>query len=212
MEDVVGAELGEHRIHPRAAADAGHHRLGGHVGEIARHHDADVVLRGLGLVDEHHLGGLELGHLPHDLRADAACGAGDQHPFAGQLLAHRFHVHADLLTGQQVLDADLREVHILVLAQHSVFDAGLFGLLDHEDFASRIDNHILNLLVLAEILHSQRTHQDSLDFLLADHLREVVVQVIDRHAHQLHILDARLMRDKARQLVLYGFLGVDVLG
>ena len=72
MEHIVRAEGSEHALHACTAADAGHHHFTGNVREFVGHHQADVVLRCLGLVDEHHLGWVEGSHLSDDLGADGA--------------------------------------------------------------------------------------------------------------------------------------------
>ena len=66
------------------------------------HHQANVVLRRLGLVDKHHLLRLELGNLAHHLATNAACRACDEHTLAMQLVAHRIKVDFDFRARQQV--------------------------------------------------------------------------------------------------------------
>ena len=53
MEHVVGLVRAEDVLHVALAADASHDSLGLNVRKFLTHHEADVVLRGLSLIDEY---------------------------------------------------------------------------------------------------------------------------------------------------------------
>ncbi len=96
MEYIVRPECLKDMLHAGAAADAGDHYLRLHLRELAGHHETDVVLRGFRLIQKHHFGGLETGHLTHHFQADGTGGTGNEHPLAHQLFFHRLQVHANL--------------------------------------------------------------------------------------------------------------------
>ena len=79
MEHVVRPERTEDLLHTALTADTRHHHLRLNVREVPRHHQTDIVLGRLGLVDEHHLGRFEGGHLAHHLRTDTTGRTSDQH-------------------------------------------------------------------------------------------------------------------------------------
>ena len=201
-------------LHAGAAVNAGDDHLARNVRIVLSHHEADVVLGRLRLVDKHHLGRLELGHLPHDFRSDRTGGTGNEDALAGELLAHRLHVHADFVAREEVLHADLLDLHRrLVVDQGAVLDIGfLGGIVGHEDLAAGADKEVLQGLVGAEFGLAQGAHDDGLDALVSDDGGEVVVDGIDPHAEELHVGDAGLMGDKAAELELRRGLGTNVLG
>ena len=55
MEHIIGTECREYLLHTVELANACYNSLGWYVGELAHHHQADIVLRSLGLVDKHHI-------------------------------------------------------------------------------------------------------------------------------------------------------------
>ena len=211
MENIVRTEGAEHAFHARTAADAGDHHLAGDVREIPGHHEADIVLRGFRLVDEHHFGGLEAGHLAHDFHADGAGRTGDEDPFAGKLFLHRLQVHADFRAGQQVLYAHLFELDIVVL-DFSVFYAGFRGLVGHVNFYAVGNADILHFLVVPELVHPERAHQHGLNAFLPDDGSQVIVLGIYRDTQQFHVLDAVLMGDETADLELARALRTHALG
>ena len=154
MEHVVGPVLAEDGIHTCDAVDAGDDGLGLDIGEVLGHHQADIVLRGLCLVDEHHVLGLIGRYLAHHLGADTAGRTRDEDGLALEQFSHRLHVNVDLGTGKQVFDGDLLELHALNLfvGQLSVLELGLLGRLGHEDLTAGTYQQVLYLLVVAELL------------------------------------------------------------
>ena len=214
VEDVFRPEGLEDIFHPRPAADAGHDRLGGNVREIPFHHHPDVMLRRLRLVDEHHLRRPERSHLADDLRADGTGRSGDEHPLPMQHFPDRFQVDPDLLARQQVFHAHLLQLHVLhfLVAQDTILDAGFLRLLRHVDLATGADQHILDGLVLAELIDPERTHEHRLDSLLLHDGGQVLLQRVHGHAEHLHPLDTFLVRDEAPQVKPGRFLRPDILG
>ena len=122
MEHIVGTEGAEHGFHTGLATDAGHDGLALDLREFLGHHETDVVLRGLGLVDEHHRSRLELGHLSHHLTPDRTGRTGDEHALTLQQLFHTLQVDADFLTRQELFDRDLTQLQLTVVD----FGIGIF--------------------------------------------------------------------------------------
>ena len=67
MEHIVRAEALEDTLHVRLVADTRYHRFGRDIRILVLHHQTDIMLRGLCLVDEHHRSRFELSHLTNHL-------------------------------------------------------------------------------------------------------------------------------------------------
>ena len=201
MEHIVGFERREDLLHSLLLADRGHHGLCLDVGELLMHHQADIMLRCLGLVYQHHLGRTERGHLTYHLRTDTTCRTGDQHTLTMQQLSHRIQVNLDLTTWQQVFYRHLFQLYALevIFCQLTINSLQLLGTLSHKYLTARLDQQVLHLLVITEILHTLWRHEDSLDMLFCDDRREVIIHIIHITTHQLHVLGTVIMRDKASQ-------------
>ena len=78
MEDVVGTELGEDLLHVVLVGNAADDGVALDGGELACHHEADVVHGCLCLVDEDEGGGVVDGNLAHHLGTDGAGSTGDE--------------------------------------------------------------------------------------------------------------------------------------
>ena len=213
MEYVIRKEVPENEIHPGAAADAGDDNLARNVREVLRHHEANVVLGRFSLVDEHHLGRLELRHLPHYLHADGACRSGDEHFLAGEETFDGFHVHLDLGARQKVFHAYFPELQVLhfLVGEDTVTDTRFLGLVRHENLAACADENVLDLLVLAELICPERAHKDGLNAFSLHDIGNVILQGIDLHAHEAHVFDAVLVGDETLELEALGTLGADTL-
>ena len=194
VEHIVELILAKQRVHARLAADARDDDPRVHVGELVLHHQADVVLRCLCLVDENHLCRLIDGNLSHHLRTDATCRARNEDALARQLTAYRLHIHLDLVAGQQVFHADLLQLDVIHVA------CPLLGALHHVDAQSGIDQSVLQMLVVAEVLAAQWRYQHGLDaLLLDDSLQLFIVHAVNLFTHQLTVAVVRVVRDEALQ-------------
>ena len=67
MEDIVRTETLEDILHVRLVADTRYHGLGRETRILVLHHQTDIMLWGLCLVDEHHRSWFELSHLTNHL-------------------------------------------------------------------------------------------------------------------------------------------------
>ena len=67
MEHIVGLEASEDILHTLLLTDGSDHSLCLDMRKLLGHHQTDVMLRRLGLVNQHHRSRLELSHLPHHL-------------------------------------------------------------------------------------------------------------------------------------------------
>ena len=105
------------------------------------------------------------------------------------------------------------QLHALhfVIAQFAIADTCLPGLLGHENLAPGAYQYILDLLIIAELLHPERTHQHCLDTLFLHYRSKIVLKGIYRHPHQAHILDALFMSDETTEFKLGRLLGTDAL-
>ena len=216
MEHVVGLELTEDLLHTALVADTRHHGLRGNLRESLGHHQTNVVLRGLGLVDEHQRSGLELGHLTHDLRTDTTGRTGDQHSLVGEQLGHRLQVHTDLIARQKVLHTHRTQLHglevrLVVILRH-IRTVQRLDILGHIDLRTSTDNRILQLLVMTEVLRTVRGHQHGLDVVLLDDLTDILTDGIHLLAHDLLVLRVLMMRDKTLHHITTWTLGLNILG
>ena len=168
----------------------------------------------LSLVDEHHLCRMESCHLTDDLGTDGACGTRDQHSFVFQLVFHRLEVDLDLLTRQQVFHAHLFKLNVFfgTLFQLTIFHISLFFKLGHQDLATGTNEDILYFLVVAEVIHTKRTHQDGFDSKFLDNGRQVIVGIEDGNAHEAHVTDTVFVGDESTQFVLRRLLVANAFG
>ena len=167
VEDIIRTEGAENVFHTGASVHAGNYHLAGDIREILGHHQANVMLRGFGLVQKHHLLRFELRHLLHDFQADGTGRTRDKDAFTGKEFPDGLHVHADFRAGQEVFHTHLPQLHTFnfFVGEGAVFHAGFLGLMRHEDLAACSDDDILDLLVLAELVHAERAHENGLNAL-----------------------------------------------
>ena len=67
MEHIVGLESGKEALHASVLRDACDDDICRNIREVSLHHQADVMLRSLGIVNEHHLTWPEGSNLPDHL-------------------------------------------------------------------------------------------------------------------------------------------------
>ena len=106
MEHILRSILLEQIFHVFLLTDATYNNLCLDVRPILVHHQADVVLWSLGLIHQDQFRWLIGSYLAHHLTANATRRACHHDAVACQLLAHRLHINLNLITRQQVLNAD----------------------------------------------------------------------------------------------------------
>ena len=203
MEDVVGTEVGEDALHALFLTDAGDNGLHLDIGELLTHHQADIVLRGFGLVDEHHLGGSKLSNLADHLTTDAACGTGDKDALALEHLVKALHIDIDLVAWQQVVDAHLLELHLVNIRTLGI----AFG---HVDLHTCIGEHALQLLVVTELVVKLWRHQYGTDAETVEHIRQIL-HLIDTYTHEKMSIEITIVGDESTNMEVGGFLVTDGL-
>ena len=104
MEDVVGAELGEDLLHVVLVGNAADDGVTGYIGELACHHQADVVHGGLCLVDEYHGRGSVEGNLTYHFGTYGTSSTCDEDDLVLKQLPNGVHVHFYLVARQEVFD------------------------------------------------------------------------------------------------------------
>ena len=171
VEHVVGAVGLENLVHQLLLRDACHYGLAVDAWEMLAHHQPDVVLRSLGGVDEHHVGGVERRHLPHYLRADASGRARDEYGAVSQHGANGVDVNLYLVSWKKVGNLNLLElarVDFLALVP-------FLHVFHHVDADVLAEEQVLQRAVLAEIPYHQWRHQHGVYFLVLYHVHEACV-------------------------------------
>ena len=207
VEDVVGFEAAEVEIHAGAVADRCDDGLDLDVRIVARHLDADVVLGGFGLVDEHHGCRAEGCDLTHDLAADGASRTGDEDAATLDLVGQGVEVHLYLLAWKKVFDADFLELRGTVGLGVPLGDIG-----GHVNLCPRGDYAILELLVAAEVVVPERRDEHRGDLVLLEDVGEVRIGLVHLDAHEMGVVEGRVVRNEALYHVTGRFFAVDALG
>ena len=207
VEDIFGPEIAEYPFHMLPVRDRTDDDLRPDARVLFRQQEPQVVLRGFGLVDQYEFCRGELTDLADDFAADAAGGAGDQHLLAAEAFFDRLQVDRNLLAGKEVLDAHLFEAGGGVLA-----GAPFFGLVDHVNLRTGVDEVVLELLVFAEDVVALGRDEDGLDVELPDDLGQVLVDGIDLFAEEAGVSQFRIMRDESLEVEAGGFFVPDILG
>ena len=208
MEDKVWALLAEDALHALLVGDARHIGVGLDVGEVVEHHQPYVVLRRLGLVDEYELFRFELRHLPHHLRTNASCRAGDKDAPSLEHGPYGPEVYLYLVAWQQVLNLHLMELHalyvLLVLCpalRHSC-EVYLHAL---------ADEHVLQGDIIAELVGLSLTDEHRLDMQVLDVIGQLLLRLVDLLSKQYPAFVVLVMRYEALELELCRLDVPDVL-
>ena len=192
MEDVVGAERAEDFLHAVLLADGGDHGMCLNVGVLLGHHQADVVLRCFGLVDEHHFCGMVDGDLAHHLRTNRACRTRYHHLLATEEGADALHINLNLVAGQQVLNLDFAQLHLFLFA---LVNVPLFGILRDVYLHAQFDEHILELLVVHEEVLLEGADEQGLNMFLDDDGAEVLLRGVDALTHEALLVVGLIVAD-----------------
>ena len=211
VENIVGLKLVEDFLHAVFLANARHHGVRRDVWIFVFHHQADVVLRRLCLVDEHHFRRFVNGNLSHHLRADTSSRPRDEHFFAAEQCANLFHVHFDFVAWQEVFDFHLAELYVLV--DILVFAPSL-SILGDVDFHAGTDERVLQFAVVDKHFVFERAHENGFDAFVLDDFHDVFLRGIDALAHEALVIvwlgvsdvafDGELHRFDVACLVGYG--------
>ena len=156
MEHIVGPELPEDLLHPVFLADTCHDGLSRNLRILILHHQTDIMLRRLCLVDQEQGSRSEIGDLTHHLTADRACRPRNQHTLAFQELFHRLHVDTDFRAGQQLFDAHLFQLQLTIVIRTHLLIPGkiqFLGILGHQNLGTGTDDDILDFLIVPEIIN-----------------------------------------------------------
>ena len=123
VEHHLRAELAEHVVQSRLLPHVSDHRDEVKVLVAFLELEAEVVHRGLAVVEQHELLRAERGELAAELRADRAGRSGHHHGLPAEVLDDRVHVEPDLVAAQKVLDLDLADGRLHDLAVDDLVDA-----------------------------------------------------------------------------------------
>ncbi len=110
MKDDVGLESLHHLEHAVALLAVGEHGLDPGEVPVSGHLTIDLEQVVLGVVEQHEQLRAHAGDLAHELGADRAAGAGDQHALVGEIGADAIEGHDDGIATEHVLDADLAQL------------------------------------------------------------------------------------------------------
>ena len=114
VEHVVRPVLTEHRLHSGLTVNTAHNHLTIHIREIPLHHEHNVVLGRLRLINQNHLFRLEFSHLPYNLHTYRPCRPGNQYSFLPQKFPYSIQIYLYLLARQQILYTYLLQLNIFI--------------------------------------------------------------------------------------------------
>ena len=208
MEDIVGTVLGEELIHAGLVADGGDDGEGLDIGEAVGHHQSDIVHRGLGLIDEDHLTGMEEGDLVDHLATDRACSTGDEDDLVAELVGDGIHIDVDPVARKEVFDLDLME--LVVLEVGILIEVLYLG--HHLDLDIAGDEVVDELLTGAEVVGLPGADDEARDILHAHGVDEVFVVDEDGLAHEVLALHLDIGGDEALDDIFLAYVIADALG
>ena len=191
MEHVVRTITAEDVLHAYYSAYGGDYCLCLYLGKVLRHHEADVVLRRLGAVYEHHLARTELAYLLHYLAADAASRAGHEDALATERVCHALQVDLYLVARKKVFDAHLLDLLCLRLRR-----IPFVCLRDVYMYASR-QQVVLQFLVVSERVERSLRHEQTFHVMLTYDVLQIGVERIDAQSHQHTMLHMLLVAHKS---------------
>ena len=219
MEHIFGAELTEDGIHTRHAADGGYHDVGIDMGILLGHHQPQVVLGRLCLIDEHHRCRPTGGNLTDHLRSDGACRTRDEDAATAEQLADGLHIDLDLSTRQQIFNGNLLELDIIVL-RLVIIIAGLpvlhvtiylDSVLGHEYLHTHTNEKILQVLVLTEVVRTIGRHEHGSDMIVFNHLTQVIFHREHFLTHKLVVTQTTVVGDESLEDEATGGLRTNAL-
>ena len=152
MENIIGAVGSKDLFHVLLVGNAADDGVTGYIGELACHHQADVVHGSLCLVDEDEGGGVVYGNLAYHLGTDGAGSTGDEDDLVLKQLSNGIHIDFYLVARQEVLDVHFTEVAVCEFGGA----VPLLGGRHHHDVDTCSKELVHHLAVLAEHLCLER--------------------------------------------------------
>ena len=195
MENIIGAVGLENLFHAGFIGNAGDDSVGLDFRPVEVHHQPDVVLRSLRLVDQNQFRWMIDGNLSHHFRTDAACRTRYHDFLSTQETADSVHVYMDLFAWKQVLNTDFLELHVGII----VVLAPLLLTRSHVNPDAKSQKDVLQCLVITETLVLQGRNQDCLDVQLPDAVRKVIIHHKNLRSHEDTPFDGRVMCYKTLQ-------------
>ena len=195
VEDDLGSPFAEDIVQTGRQADITDDRRELELRELFFEFEADVVHRGLGVVEEDEFLDSETCKLAAEFGSDGSCCSCDEDGLAAEVLYDFVHGDLDFLTHQEVFDLDVTDVVYWLSVHHfvhrrgeeeldAVVDgvsddavfllAGLFFCGEEDGLGSGSDDHTTELFFIADII----------DLLLGDDVIHVGVAELDE-AHDV---------------------------
>ncbi len=206
VEHVFGHVAFEDFLHAPFVGDIGHNGGSLQVAPLGVKFQADVVERGLGLVYQDELVGVEDGHLPHDFRADGAGRTRNEHTLAFQVRTNFLEVDLDGIPAQEVLNLDLADLASFLYALPVVGDVRC-----QENGYVLLEEAVGDVGVF-QIVGLDGRDDDGLHVVFPDVLQEVLVVHVDVHAHHHLSLHHGVVGDKPFEVEFIGTGHTDGLG
>ncbi len=114
----IRALAGDHPLHARFVAHIGEDAGEREARKAAAHLQIDGIEVVFAVIQQPQVGRPGVRHLAHQLRADGAAGAGDQHALAGDHRRHGDAVEAFLRAAQQIGDGDGARLYVDIVGLH----------------------------------------------------------------------------------------------
>lgn len=124
VEDDLGVPVAHRVVDSFRGADVSNHGDEVEHGETGTELEAEVVHRGLGVVEEYELLDAEACKLAAQLGAYGACGAGDHHGLTVEVGYDFVEGDVDLVAAEEVFDFDFAHAPLVELSAHYFVYAG----------------------------------------------------------------------------------------
>ena len=209
MEDIVRPVGCEDALHMLAVGDARDYGPVLYLRVLFLHHQAYVVHRCLGLVDEDHLRRVELCHLAHHLGTYAAGRSGDKDALALQELADGVHIDLDFLPREEVLDGHLVQ---LLVGKGGVAAVPFFGRGHHHYLDAGGDEFVHHCGVVTEFVALEWRHEENLHAVAGKLPGEALAVEIDRLSHQIYALHLHAVGNECAERVFLVLHDIEALG
>ena len=206
MKHVFGLVVVKDFLHAPLVGDIGHDGGRFQVAPFGVKFQADVVERGLGLVYQDELIGVEDGHLAHDFRADGTGRARDEHALSLEVRANLLEVDLDGIPAQEVLNLDLADLAGLLHALPVVGDVRR-----QENGYVLLEEAVGDVGVL-QVIGLDGRDNNGIHVILPDVFQEVFVVHVDVHAHHHLSLHHGVIGNESLEVEFVGTGHADGLG
>ena len=192
MEHVVRTETAEDVLHAQLSGDRRNDGFRLDVWIALRHHQAYVVLRSLGTVDEHQFARIELAELLHNLATNTARRTRHEDTLAMQRVGYALKVDAYFVTRQQIFDA-----HLL---QRGIGRSRVPLLIStrHKNMHTISNEQILQSFVITKHPHRTLRNKQAFHFLLMYESLNIIIAV-NMQAHKHFMANLITVRHKAEK-------------